>query len=158
MRFLPFLVASAATVLSSACGGGAEPSEPGQNHEDVATDTCEEDEPFTANMSRTGAAGYDVTLVSSVPAPPERYDNTWVLRVRDPEDALVTDAELVVVPLMIEHGHGSNRDAIVTNHGDGTYTAERVNFMMPGAWDTTVRVEDAEGTLLDRVTFTFCIP
>ena len=63
---------------------------------------------FTVGLEKLGASGnYDFKLMSAMPSPPARGDNTWVLQVNAMTSgavgAPVTGASLTVTPYMPAH-------------------------------------------------------
>jgi hypothetical protein len=119
------------------------------------------DDEYTAGMEKTGAGGMTFRLVSSDPAPPSRYDNTWVIEILDDTGAPLDGATVEVTPFMPDHGHGTGIAAVVTEDPDvdGRYLVEPVNLFMPGLWEITIEATPAGGTAADRdeAVFSFCI-
>lgn len=146
-----------ALLLLPACGNGGDGAvDAGYN--------CEiemRDEEFVAGMEKVGAEGITFRLVSSSPAPPARFDNTWVLELVDAGGAPLAGAEVEVEPFMPDHNHGTSIDAEVTEDTAviGRYTLDPVNLFMPGVWEVTIRATPAGGTAADRdeAVFTFCV-
>ncbi len=154
-------VAIAFVGLGSACDDGH------GGHEHGDDPTCEEDtrdDEFVAGISKTGSAGYSLSIVDSLPAPPDKGDNRWTIEVTDGAGAPVSGMALEAEPFMPDHGHGTPEVALFTDQGDGSYTLTPVNFFMPGYWETTVTVVDPgatdsedDDTDLDTVVFKFCV-
>jgi hypothetical protein len=115
---------------------------------------CSEGDDYHAHLSKTGTNGLVIELVQSDPAPPAKGDNRWQLRVLA-SGAPELDATVVLTSFMPAHGHASAVDAVVTEEGNGFYSADPVNLAMPGLWEVTVAVDD--GTTTDEVVFAFCI-
>jgi len=112
---------------------------------------------FSAGLKKGGTAGkVVVTLESADPAPPEKGDNRWRIRVTEPTGAPISDATVTVAPFMPEHGHGTSVQAAVAPKGDGRYELFPVNFLMPGRWETTLSLGLAGGQN-DSVLFSFCV-
>jgi hypothetical protein len=148
--------ASLVILLTVAACGGAESDPPDSGYDCEAEDR---DEEFVAGMAKTGAVGLTFTLVSSVPAPPGRNDNAWVIEIEDAGGALV-GATVEVTPFMPDHRHGTPTPAVVTeDDAPGRYLADPVNLFMPGLWEITVEATPAGGTVDDRdeAVFTFCV-
>jgi len=143
-------------LLLAACGNDAAEPDAGYNCE-VET----RDEEFVAGMTKTGDLGLEFVLVSSQPAPPARFDNTWVLEVHDSTGAPLDGATVEVKPFMPDHNHGTSIDTVVTpvDGMPGQYQLEPVNLFMPGVWEVTVKATPAGGSQADRdqVVFSFCI-
>ena len=96
---------------------------------------------------------YHVTLMSADPAPPDVGDNTWTLRITDPDGTPIESAKVTVSPFMPAHGHGTSpADHTALHSSAGEYQVGPIDLFMPGTWETTVKVEgDAE----DSVVFSF---
>ena len=88
------------------------------------------------------------------PDPPIAGENTLHIHVEDLDGNPLTGAAVSVDPQMPMMGHGSNVDAVVTEDGNGDYTAAPVAFTMIGEWEVTVDVAagDASGELVLKVT------
>ena len=172
-----FLVLLAA---SSGCGGGT--SSPGMR----GALTCSSDARamlYQPGMSQTTSEGHlMVTLLSSLPGPPLKGNNTWVVEVRDPNGP-IDGATLSATPFMPDHGHGSSiRVGVEAAGAPGTYRLARprsprgrlardfpnglvptsygylapVNLFMSGLWRVTVNVATPAGQH-EFVTFLFCV-
>lgn len=115
------------------------------------------DDPYGAGLTKIGANGYSVVLVSSTPAPPQKGNNTWVVQVRHPDP--IDGLHLRVVPFMPDHGHGTAVVPVITPGANGTYTAAPVNLFMTGFWSTRIDLLDAANgdAELDHVAFLFCV-
>jgi YtkA-like len=94
-------------------------------------------------------------LVSSMPAPPMRYTNTWTLKLVDGSGQVVTGATMKVTPYMPDHGHGTSVVPQITPMGD-TYVITPLYLYMPGLWQVTVEV-DSSSAGADTGVFYFCI-
>lgn len=155
--WFPALLATAALA-----GCGADDDEV-----DDSPPSCEEDtrdDAFVAGIAKTGAAGFTLAIVDSLPAPPTKGDNVWSLELRDSGDVLMPGLALEAAPFMPDHGHGTVVPVLFTDDGDGSYTLNPVNFFMPGYWETTVTVVDQgetdsedDDTDLDTMVFKFCV-
>lgn len=144
-------------VLLAACS-----SQPTQSDDTpVDCSTVTNADTFVVGLPKDGAAGaFYFQLMSAMPSPPARGDNTWVLQVNAMSNGVpgnpVSGASLTVVPFMPAHQHGAGIDVQVTAMTDpGTYKLEPVNLWMPGVWDTTITVN---GTPSDQAVYRFCIP
>lgn len=149
-----FLHPAAAFLLLAACGG-----DDGHDHTADAGHDCDEDtrdEAYLAGMEKVGEAGYTLTLMDSLPAPPDKGDNVWTVEVKDNGGAPVDGLTIDVDSFMPDHQHGSPIEAVSTSQGDGVYELDPVNLFMPGYWEITVAAMDGE-TELDSVMFKFCI-
>ena len=147
--------------LAAAAGCG------GETMDDNAPPSCEEDtrdEAYVAGITKTGSAGYTVTITDSLPAPPAKGNNRWIVEVKDSEGAGQAGLNLVTNPFMPDHGHPSPVLPVVTDQGGGLYQLDPVNLFMPGYWETTITIVDPGSTDaddddvdLDSVVFKFCI-
>jgi hypothetical protein len=146
--------------LLVACGGGstgevdASAEGPDADSSGVdATPTIDCDgEPadvYAPGMIRTGANGAMIELVSSDPAPPARFYNTFI--VRSPGGPITA-----VTPFMPAHGHGTQTPVVITATGNpDEYELDPVDLWMPGLWE--VRIDVDYGDASDRIVFRFCI-
>lgn len=152
MRGISLLVAF--TLATAGCGGGGgDEGGSGGAAGSAGTAGCDT---FSAGMAKTTPAGTVVTLESATPAPPEKGYNTWMIGIADGAGAPVDGASLTVTPFMPEHGHGSPVTPSITPQGAGKYEIDKVNFMMPGVWETTIEVAPPGGKP-ESVMFGFCI-
>ena len=97
-----------------------------------------------------GAAAALIITAELTELPGHVGQNTMTIEVRDLAGDAVAGADVVVVPEMVIHGHGSTEDATVVDGGAGLYTAFPVTFTMPGPWTVNITATDAfgaEGTL-----------
>jgi hypothetical protein len=96
-------------------------------------------------------------LMAVEPAPPARYENTWTLALLDFAERPLTASDIRVTPYMPKHDHVSAIHAEVSDiPGSAWYELDRVNFSMPGVWETTVTA--TVGSETDSAMFRFCIP
>ncbi len=137
-----------------ACIDGADS---GHTSHHTHSETCgEPGDTYSAGMTHDCTDGAcSVVLVSADPAPPDKGDNTWTLRVEDTTGAAVTDASVQLVPFMQEHGHGTSPAEFAATADGENYVSEPMNLFMGGLWEVTVQVE-ADGASHDAV-FTFCV-
>ncbi len=153
MRALPFAML---VLVGSACDGGD-----GTSGGEAGTPACETEEradTYVPGLRQIGDAGLVVTLVSSVPAPPQKGDNHWSITVTDGAGTAQDGLDIAVVPIMPDHGHGTPITALVAaGEEPGTYELDRVNLMMAGYWETTLNIGDGADTQVDTVMFPFCV-
>jgi hypothetical protein len=116
-------------------------------------------EAFAAGLSGSSADGsLKMSFVSASPAPPEKGENNWTLKVTDGSGAPVTGASFTVKPWMPEHLHGSSIVPQMTPASQpGVYDVGILEFFMPGIWQTTITLVEDAGPPED-VVFTFCVP
>ncbi|MDB4963273.1 MAG: uncharacterized protein JWP01_3272 [Myxococcales bacterium] len=149
------------TVLSlAACGGGEAGPDADDGSVNCAVETTADT--FVAPLDKMGTDGkLSFRLLSATPAPPARYDNEWTLQITQLANGVagapVTGATITVSPFMPKHGHGSPKDAVITELSTaGEYKLTPVYLSMPGLWETTINVTTASGS--DSAIFRFCIP
>lgn len=112
---------------------------------------------YVAGLEKAGADGMlRVRLVDALPAPPELGDNQWMFEVVDMDGQTIEGCTLNVDPRMPAHGHGTNKDADVTEMGAGRYEATPIDLFMPGLWVTQVDIDCGESTQ-DSVIYEFWI-
>lgn len=147
-------LALAALLLASACGDdGTDPD---------TTFNCEldqRDEPFTANMARTGPGGVTFTIVSADPVSLVRGINTWMVDVKKDGVPLEgADATLKMTPFMPDHQHGAGTRPVFTpvEGTPGRYQVAPINLWMPGIWEITIEATPT-GSTRDSVLFKFCL-
>jgi len=99
-----------------------------------------------------------VRFVDAMPAPPARFDNTWIIEVVDLASGMpVDDAVLEVDPRMPDHNHGTSIQCEVTAMAaPGQFQLDPVNLFMPGLWEVELDFTLADETT-DRVVFKFCV-
>ena len=116
---------------------------------------------FTVGLHHVGTAGLvDFKMMSAMPAPPARDDNTWILEIDAMASGVdgnpIDGATMTATPFMPSHQHGTPKQVIITPTGTaGQYTLSPVNMWMPGVWETTVKVSAPQS---DSAVFKFCIP
>lgn len=143
------VVGLALALFVPACAG--DDDDGGDTEVNCATE--ERDDEFVAGMSKDGDV-FTFRLMDSVPAPPDKDDNIWTIRVEDGGEGvpgLAVDVSLN----MPDHGHGTPVGVEITDEGDGVYTADPLNMWMPGLWDVKISADD--GAADDSVTFRFCV-
>lgn len=142
------------TLPVAACGDDGDHGGHADGGHDCTTETRADT--YVAGLEKVSpTVGYKVRLMDSVPAPPQKGDNTWMIQVVDSGDAPVTGADVEVTPFMPDHGHGTPITTDVTEMTGGNYEGKPVNLWMPGLWEVTVEVtKDAQ---MDEVVFSFCI-
>jgi hypothetical protein len=115
---------------------------------------------FVVGLQKDGdGAKLDYSMMSADPAPPQRGDNTWIIRIDDvAAGAPLENATLDVVPFMPAHGHDSPKTVNITAGAvPGEYVLSPVNLWMPGVWETTIKATSMDGTMSDTALYTFCI-
>jgi hypothetical protein len=121
---------------------------------DCAAETRDDD--FAIGLNKSGSA-VQATFVSADPAPPIKGDNTWVLTFSDLEGQPLSGLDIVAIPMMPDHGHGTPIAAMVTAlETPGQYEITPVNLFMAGYWQITFDVtlpDDGQ----DSVMFGFCV-
>lgn len=144
-------------LIGTACGTNE--GDDGGGEVDCATVTGTDT--FFKGLPKTGRDGLlAYKLMSAMPAPPARGDNSWVVQINTMSSGVVgtplDGADITVTPFMPSHQHGSPIKVEVTPMGDpGMYTLEPVNLWMPGVWETTITA--TSGTTTDSAIYKFCI-
>ena len=144
------LVGLALALVAPGCAGD---DDDGGDGTEVNCATEDRDDDFVAGMSKEGDV-FTFRLMDAIPAPPDKGDNTWTIRVEDGGEG-VPGLALDVALNMPDHGHGTPVGVEITDEGDGNYTADPLNMWMPGLWDATISADD--GAADDSVTFSFCV-
>jgi YtkA-like len=140
----------AAFLVLAACTSEPDPDEPVDCSKVTNADT------FVVGIEKPGQV-FRFRLMAVEPAPPARYENTWTLALVDGAERPITDADIRVTPYMPKHDHVSAIHAVSTQiPGSAWYKVERVNFSMPGVWETTISA--TAGSETDSAMFRFCIP
>jgi hypothetical protein len=103
----------------------------------------------------SGAAGAEVVVVDTDPAPPARFENTWVVTATTPEGAPATVDEITVTGFMPAHGHALPSPPVVAMTAAGALEVSAIDLWMPGTWELRFDVAGAAGA--DRVTFEVCV-
>ena len=113
------------------------------------------DDEYALGLSKSGEL-WTATFVSADPAPPAIDDNTWVLEISDLGGAPVDGLDIVVIPWMPDHGHGTAVEVEVTATGNpGEYSVTPVNMHMAGYWEITLDL--SSGDEQDTIMFGFCV-
>jgi hypothetical protein len=114
------------------------------------------DDVYMLGLERSGEQ-LTVRFVDAVPAPPARFDNTWILEVLDATGTPVDDVALEVEPYMPDHMHGTSIATKVTAMDEpGQIELDPVNLFMPGLWEVRLRFTMADAST-DEVVFRFCV-
>jgi hypothetical protein len=159
------LFASALTLALAGCGSSNDATGGGDGGSDLVQEVpCSQETratPYSAGMSETTPNGTVIRIMDATPAPPHvgqtasgEY-NVWTIQVSGAGDAgLVSGATVSVDPYMPDHSHHAPFKPTVKANGEGTYSATRVDFNMPGFWQVTISVKTATGT--QRAVFPLC--
>ena len=120
-------------------------------------DAEDRDEPWVPGLVAEGADGLLATTLDAIaPEPPGPGANAWTLTVLDAADAPVPDCELLVIPWMPDHGHGSSESGSAPGTDPGSYDVADVDVTMVGFWTFGIDLDcGAVGT--DEVEYRFCI-
>jgi hypothetical protein len=150
-------VIALAAALLGACGDGGSDAPDADTGPDAGIG-CKNDprgEQYSANMAHVGSAGmFKFVLVASDPAPPVKGNNSWTVKLLDPDGQPVTGATLTTTPFMPDHGHGTSAIPVTTPAADG-YTIAPLYLFMPGLWQVTIHA--TSGAVSDQAVFNFCI-
>ena len=100
---------------------------------------------------------YQIKLLSLDPNPPERGENKWRFKLSsaDSQESL-TDCEIILVPYMPEHGHGSPKEPELSELGGGEYEFSDIVFTMPGLWSMEFDVS-CGGFMQEKVLIDFIL-
>ena len=143
---------------------GADGSQGGQGSVISAAASCQDDarvDTYAANLFRSGLNGQlSFTLVSVVPAPPAKGQNTFTVEVQDAAGTPI-EGDLTVDLLMPDHGHGTSVVPEITfDAATNLYTLKPVYLFMSGVWRIRLNVYDDANDpsgLVDSADFYFCI-
>ncbi len=155
---------SLAVSLSGCDSEGSSGSDSGESSDAGQDSVCADEDrndTFAVGLSRSGAH-VTVEFMEASPAPPDRGENTWTVKVTDAGGQGLTDAELEVVPWMPDHGHGSSVIVEVqAMQTPGEYQLQPIDLFMAGLWEVRLNFTlpgEAEGeTIEDQVVFAFCV-
>jgi len=152
---LPLL---AALALMTGCSSSADTASATSSGSSTDTTCTTPYDTYVADLMKTGEKGMlMVMLKDSMPAPPSKGDNQWMIELHDMNSTPIDGATIEVTPFMPEHGHGSPVSPVITPMGTGgEYNVDEVNFSMPGVWEITVSAS-VPGGVSDEAIFTFCI-
>lgn len=141
----------------AACGSGDDPPPGDDEHYDCTMETRADE--FVVGLEHITPAGVHYKLMSSVPTPPARGDNDFVIHIEDSTAAPMTGQALTIRPYMPDHGHGTAVPVIVTESAatQGEYELNPVNMHMPGLWQVFMS-NGTPVTESNTATFAFCIP
>jgi hypothetical protein len=133
----------------------------GDDEPEVDCATVTTDDTFVVGLEKPGTSGlYNFKLMSAVPAPPARGNNTWVVQVNAMNagvvGAPVDGATIKVTPFMPAHEHGTGVAVVITPMTEpGQYELSPVNLWMQGVWETTIRA--TLDTTSDSAVYKFCV-
>lgn len=137
----------AACLLLLGCGddAGSDP-QPEAGHDAGQESVCVAMHGLIAEGSsyESDSGGLQLRLTALTPERPDLGDNRWQFLVRDDAGDPVPDLNVHFSLWMPQHAHGSLKTVVVEDQGDGKYSAEPVNFHMPGYWEVTVKLTDGE--------------
>ena len=159
-----------ALLLLTGCSGGDQPGKDGPALSPAeggaggagAEVSCVQDarvDAFENGLTKTGPAGFTVSLDSSDPAEPAHGDNSWSVTVLNAAGEPLEGAQLAVSAKMPDHGHMSptTPEATVTD-ADGHAQVSGLNLFMAGVWQIDLKIsEDSAKQPADSVSFVFCI-
>jgi hypothetical protein len=132
----------------------------GETHGETGTSDCAaetRDDDFAIGLSKSGTL-VEATFMSADPAPPIKGDNTWMLSLTDLDGQPLADLDIVAIPTMPDHGHGTPIVAVVTAlETPGQYEITPVNLFMAGYWQITLDVTLPGEGGQDSLMFGFCV-
>lgn len=107
-------------------------------------------------LERAGEQGrFGTRFVSSTPAIDVKGRYDWVIEVMDSGRALVTGAEVEVVPFMPAHGHGTSPVTVISSAESAQHQLNEINLFMAGLWE--VRITIRKDGMDDRVVWRPCV-
>ena len=135
----------------SACTSGKESGDASTDEADADTDSdsdsdadSDSDSDADADLSATSQGGLYQMTYTTDPSPPQSGATTLLFSLMDSSGVAVTGASLEVTPWMPAMGHGINDKPVVTQVGQGAYTAAW-EYSMGGDWEVEIAVEAAPG-------------
>ena len=146
------------TAVLAACSEDTTPPE----DEPVNCALEDRDDDFAIGLHKSGDGSVlDFAIMTADPAPPAKYDNTWVIQINQLTSGVVgapiDGASMIVTPYMPDHEHAAGKTVRIEPTGtEGQYELTPINFHMPGLWQTTIEATTPAGD--DVVVFRFCIP
>lgn len=118
--------------------------------------------PYQVGMSVTSESGvFTIKLLSSLPGPPIKGQNNWMIEVDQTAVGTPLDGlDVTVAPFMPDHQHPSTRQVVVTPAGAGNYDLNPVYLYMSGLWEVrmTIVSPTLAGGTTDVATIPICIP
>lgn len=110
---------------------------------------------YVAGLSLASASGFEVTLVSADPAPPDVGFNTFIFDIKNADGSPADGTSLLITPWMPLHGHGSSPPTYDAPDEGGVWAPDSIDLFMPGLWE--INVDLVDGDLTDNVMFRFCL-
>ena len=144
-----------ALIGAQSCGDAAE-----HDHGDQTGTPAAQESPlgdvYEVGLEKTGELGLvTATLTTSVPAPKYTGEYTWTVAIVDDEGSPITGAEVVAVPTMPSHGHGTYpATTLGVENEPGQYELLKMNLFMAGLWQVDIEITWGE-ELTDTVRFEF---
>jgi hypothetical protein len=147
MKWMKLLLPVAGMAALAACAAEEQPG---------VCDAEDRDEPWVAGLLAEGEQGLLATTLDAVdPEPPGLGANAWTLTVLDGDDAPVDGCDLLAVPWMPDHGHGSSESTATAAAEPGAYLVEEIDVTMVGYWTFGIELDCAGDE--DRVEYRLCI-
>ena len=66
--------------------------------------------------------------------------NRYEIILADEQGIAVEQAQITMIPWMPDHGHGTDREPVITPMGNGVYEVDDVVYTMPGLWHLNVEI------------------
>jgi hypothetical protein len=115
------------------------------------------DDDYVLGLERSGEH-VTVRFVDAMPAPPARFDNTWILEVLDVTTGMPVDG--VVLEGEARTSNHTHRTSIATKvtvmDAPGQLELDPVNLFMPGLWEVRLHFTMPDAAE-DEVVFRFCV-
>jgi hypothetical protein len=111
---------------------------------------------YTEGLEKRGDAELiRVALTTSTPTLKYAGAYTWLISISDDEGGAITGAEVVAVPTMPTHGHGTFPTMTLGDEVDpGRYQLVDMDLFMAGLWRIAIEVQWGEGAV-DTVQYEF---
>ena len=95
-------------------------------------------------------------VVATDPAPPDRGDNVWQVRLLDGDGAALPTDALEVAPFMPAHDHGTVPASFAGTVTNDVWSVGPFDLFMPGQWELRTTALLSDGTEVEAVA-TFCV-
>lgn len=105
----------------------------------LAADTAE------ADLSGLTESGISISIFSQLSPLQINQIHSWMIELRDSDNAPLGNATLSVVGGMPEHDHGlPTQPQITAEPQTGVYLLEGVRFHMPGKWQLIISIQTGD--------------
>ena len=144
-----------ALVGAQSCGDAVEHEHSDQTSSPAAEESALGDV-YEVGLEKSGVQGLvTATLTTSAPIPKYTGEYTWTVTIVDDEGSPITGAEVVAIPTMPSHGHGTfPANTLGVENEPGQYELLKMNLFMAGLWQVDIEITWGE-ELTDTVRFEF---